>query len=433
MNLQEIKNLEREEFIKRDKELCFIPSEGFPTEDILQAQSSIFSLKYAEGRKNARYYAGCENIDKMVDLCEQHALTMFNAKEEYSACCEFHSGTNANLAIYGAILDKDDTVLSMSVENGAHISHGHKLSFLGKYHNVIQYGLDDKGFIDYKQVEELALRHKPKLIICGCSAYSRIIDFKKFKEIADRVCAYLMADIAHITSLVICGLHPSPVGLADFISFTTHKMLNCPRGGVVLYKKQFEKDITRGLIPFSSGGPLENMVYAKLVGFNNILNNMDKFKQYTQQIINNSKCMEKVFKENNIPIISNGTDNHLLLLDLSNYSICGRDMAKLLEECGIICNCNAIPNDKKGFFKTSGIRLGTPFVTARGLTTEYIEDVAKAMSDLINLYKDNKTPDENTLYECKLCLKMLVNSITALFPMKNIYPKIYKRLFEDEV
>lgn len=429
MDLEQIKDLERKEFNKRDKELCLIPSEGLPSEYVLEAQSSIFSLKYAEGRSRKRYYCGCEIVDEMVDKCEENILKIFNAEWEYNACCELHSGTSANLAIYGAILDKDDVILSMSVDAGSHISHNHKLSFIGKYHNVISYGLDNNGIIDYNQIEKLALKHKPKLIIAGISAYSREIDFKRIKEIANKVGAYTMADIAHITSLVACGLHQSPIDYSyDFISFTTHKMLNGPRGAVVLYKKQFEKDFTRGLIPFSSGGPLENMVYAKLVRFNEIINNIDGFKKYVFKIKENAKAMSDTFIKNGIKIVSGGTDNHLMLLDLSDFDKSGRDIANMLEECGIICNCNSIPNDPKGFFKTSGIRLGTPFITARGLTETHCTQIAQAISDLLIAIRDGK--DISTHKEC---LTKMVQDITSELPLKNIYPNRYKYLFEKEV
>lgn len=413
------KDLERKEFIKRDTELCLIPSEGLTSENVLEAQSSMFSLKYAEGRKHKRYYAGCGVVDQMVEECENAVLELFGATDEYNSCVEFHSGTSANLAIYGALLNQGDTVLSMSTDMGGHISHGHPLSLLGKYHNVIQYGLTEDGFIDYGQVAKLALEHKPKLIICGSSAYSRVIDFKLFKEIADKVGAKLMADIAHITSLVITGEHPSPVGLADVISFTTHKMLNSARGGVVLYKKELEKDITRGLIPFSSGGPLENMVYAKLVGFYNIKNNYNNFVNYTKQIKLNAKTMEEEFKRRDIPMVSGGTDNHLLLLDLSKFYRSGREYATLLEELGVICNCNAIPNDPKGFFKTSGIRLGTPNITARGFNEKDTRDLAEVLAEKI-------------MYP-QLCLELSqkVKYLTNKYPLKNIYPHRYQYLFGD--
>lgn len=430
MNFEQLKDLERAEFTKRDKELCLIPSEGMPSESVLEAQSSIFSLKYAEGRSHKRYYCGCEIVDEMVDKCEENILKIFNAEWEYNACCELHSGTNANIAIYGAILNPNDTILAPDVSSMGHISHSHKLSFIGKYHNVISYGLDDNGIIDYNQIEKLALEHKPKLIIAGISAYSREIDFKRIKEIANKVGAYTMADIAHITSLVACGLHQSPIDYGyDFISFTTHKMLNGPRGAVVLYKKEFEKDFTRGLIPFSSGGPLENMVYAKLVRFDEIINNIDGFKKYVFKIKENAKAMADTFIKNGIKIVSGGTDNHLMLLDLSDFDKSGRDIANMLEECGIICNCNSIPNDPKGFFKTSGIRLGTPFITARGLDEIDCKELAQTISNLLLAIRDG---DNNSIDTYKNSLAGIVRNITNELPLKNIYPNRYKYLFEGK-
>lgn len=432
MNLQEIKKLEQEEFIKRDSELCLIPSEGFPSEDVLNACSSIYSLKYAEGRVGKRYYCGCTEFDKMEKMCEESILKLFNAENKYNACVQPHSGSQANMIVYGALLQPNDTILSMDTASGSHISHNHCLSFLGKYHNIISYGLDKNGCINYEELRELALKHKPKLIIAGISAYSRQIDFKKIKEIADEVNAYTLADCAHITSLIVSGLHQNPVDY-DYtcVTMTTHKMLNGPRGGVVLYKKELEKDITRGLIPFCQGGPLGNIIYSKLTCFNNILNNIEAFNEYSMQILKNSKAMCKTFLENEIPIVSNGTDNHLMLIDLSNnFNISGRKLSLILEQCGIICNCNTVPNDKRSFFETSGIRVGAPFLTARGLKEEDFEHIALHISELINLYKDNNAPDEITLDECKVKLKSCVEYYCKKFPLRNFYPNRYKYLFD---
>lgn len=432
MDLKEIKELEKQEFIKRDKELCLIASEGLPPEDVLEAQSSIFSLKYAEGRANKRYYCGCETIDEMEKLGEQKLLQLFNATEDYSATIQPHSGSQANMIVYGAILEPNDVILSMDVSSGSHISHNHPLSFIGKYHQVISYGLDDDGIIDYKQVEELALKHKPKLIIVGCSAYSNKIDYKRFKEIADKVNAYTMADIAHITSLVVTGLHDNPIKYNyDFITMTTHKMLNCCRGGCVIYKKSFERQITRGIIPFCQGGPLGNMMYAKLVGFNNILENMDKFKEYTLNIIKNATDMAETFIKNGIPLVSAGTDNHLMLIDLTKgFSISGRQLSKIFEDCGVICNCNTVPNDKRSFLETSGIRLGTQFITARGIKEE-CKVLATYMANIISLYKDNSTPDNQTLEKHKKVLHDYVDLLCEKYPLAKIYPKTAKRLTEQ--
>lgn len=429
MYLHEIKQLEREEFIKRNNELCLIASEGFPSEEVLEAQSSIFSLKYAEGRINKRYYCGCEMFDKMESECEQALLKLFNAPENYNALIQCHSGTQANMICYGAILEPNDTVLAPDVKEGfSHISHSHPLSFIGKYHNVITYG-SKNGFINYDEIEELALKHKPKLIIIGFSAYSRIIDYKRVKEIANKINAYTLADIAHISLLVAMRQHPSPLDCGfDFISSTTHKMLNGSRGGVLMYKKEFEKQVTRGLIPFSQGGPLGNMIYGKLVCFKEA--NSEKGISLAKQIIKNSKVMAEVFIKNGISIVSGGTDNHLILIDLTDeFNISGKKLSEDFEKCGLILNCNSLPNDKRSFMETSGLRIGTQFITRRGLNQEECKKIAQYMSNIILLYKDNKTPDDDTLQEYKNKLKIYIEDCCKKYPLKNFYPKMYNRLF----
>ena len=429
MDLQEIKKLEKEEFIKRDKELCLIPSEGFPSEDVLWACKSVFSLKYAEGFAHKRYYCGCETIDKMEELCQELCLELFNAKDEYNACVQPHSGSNANIIAYGAILEPNDTVLSMETSQGAHISHNHPLSFISKYHNVISYGLDENGFIDYEQVEKLALEHKPKLIICGTSAYPRNIDFIKFKDIANKCGAYLMADIAHITTLVAKKQHMTPVGKADIITFTTHKMLNGPRGGCILYKKELDKQIKRSVIPFSQGGPLENIIYSKLIAFNEML--QSNSWEYANQIVKNADVMAKTFIKNGIKLTTNGTDNHLMVIDLSDdFQISGRKLSEIFEKCGVITNCNTVPNDRRSFFETSGVRVGTPFLTKRGLKEEDFIHIADHMSDIIKLYKYNENPNKDELESKMEALKSCVEYYSKLYPLKNFYPKTYKELFE---
>ena len=429
----ELKDLEKQEFIKRNSELCLIASEGFPSEEVLEAQSSIFSVKYAEGRKGNRYYSGCEVYDKMEKECENKLLQLFNAPENYNACVQPHSGSQANMIVYGAILQPNDVILSMDTKQGSHISHNHKLSFLGRYHKIISYGLDNDGIIDYKQVEELALKHKPKLIIVGCSAYSQKINYKKFKEIADKIGAYIMADIAHITSLIITNLHDNPLNYDyDFVTMTTHKMLNGPRGGCVIYKRDFEKQITRGVIPFCQGGPLGGMMYSKLICFNNILNNMNDFKKYTDNIVKSANLMAETFKNNDIPVVSNGTQNHLMLLDLSSFFCSGKEMAETLEECGVICNCNAIPNDKRSFLETSGIRIGTPNIITRGITVEECGKLAQLMSNLIRQYKIAGYSLGN-IFEIKKELSDYVKYLTEKNNLKFIYPQMYNRLFNDEV
>ena len=396
MSTKNILDLEKQEFINRDKELCLIPSVGFPPENVLEAQGSIMAVQYAEGRKHARYYAGCKTIDEMVETCENMALQLFNTQDEYNACVEFHSGTSANMAIYGALLNQGDTVLSMSTDLGGHISHGHPLSFLGKYHNVVQYGLTDDGYIDYQQVEDLAIKHKPKLIICGCSAYSRIVDFKRFKEIADKVGAKLMADIAHITSLVITGEHPSPVGLADVISFTTHKMLNSARGGVVLYKKELEKAITRGLIPFSSGGPLENIIAAKAVCFKEAMSK--EFKDYIHQVKLNTKEFADTLQS--YGVYCSNSDNHLMYIDTyKSFNMTGKDAQEALSEIDITVNKNMLPHDKLSPALTSGIRIGFAALTTRGCTEYIAHKLASIIFTYLKMYNYLESSGEIKKYK----------------------------------
>lgn len=429
MNLQEIKELEKKEFNKRDKELCLIASEGFPSEEVLEAQSSIFSLKYAEGRANKRYYCGCEVFDKMEKECEQALLQLFNAPENYNALIQCHSGTQANMICYGAILEPNDTVLAPDVKEGfSHISHSHPLSFIGKYHNVITYG-SENGFINYDEIEELAFKYKPKLIIIGFSAYSRIVEYKRVKEIADKINAYTLADIAHISLLVATKQHPSPLDCGfDFISSTTHKMLNGSRGGVLMYKKEFEKQVTRGLIPFSQGGPLGNMIYGKLVCFKEA--NSEKGISLAKQIVKNAKAMAEVFIKNGIFIVSGGTDNHLILIDLTEgFNISGKKLSEDFEKCGLILNCNSLPNDKRSFMQTSGIRIGTQFITTRGLKEDDCKNIATCMSDIILLYKNNQTPDDKILLEKESKLIDLVKYYCNKYPLKDMYPKMYNKLF----
>lgn len=429
MDIQ-IKELEKQEFNKRDKELCLIASEGFPSEHVLDAQSSIFSLKYAEGRADKRYYCGCEIFDKMEKMCEQELLKLFNAPEDYNALVQPHSGTQANMIVYGAILKPNDVILAPDVKDGfSHISHSHPLSFIGKYHNVITYG-SKNGFINYEEIEELALKHNPKLIIIGFSAYSRTIDYKRVKNIADKVKAYTLADIAHISLLVATGIHPSPLNCGfDFVSSTTHKMLNGSRGGILMYKKEFGKDITRGLIPFVQGGPLGNMILGKLACFKEM--NSKKGLELAKKIIKNANTMSQVFIQNNIDIVSGGTDNHLMIIDLTkDFAVSGKQLSLIFEDCGLILNCNSLPNDKRSFMETSGLRIGVQFITRRGLNPEECSELAQYMSDIILLYKDGKTPNDEILQKHKNKLRVYVEDCCKKYPLRDFYPKMYNELFE---
>lgn len=422
-----IKELERKEFIKRDKELCLIPSEGFPSEDVLNACGSVFGLKYAEGRSGHRYYCGCEIVDEMESLCEKELLKLFKATKEYKACVQPHSGTQANMIVYGSFLQPNDVILAPDVKEAfGHVSHSSELSFLSKYHKVITYG-SKNGYIDYEQIEKLAKEYKPKLIIAGGSAYSRVINYERIKLIADSVNARTMADIAHISLLVAHNEHPSPIIYNyDYITSTTHKMLNGSRGGVIIYKEQYEKEITRGIIPFCQGGPLENMIYGKLVCFKEM--NSEYGKKLAKQIKINAKIMSEVFIQNGIKIVSGGTDNHLMLIDLTNKEITGKELAEIFEECGVITNCNSLPGDKRSFFKTSGVRLGTPFITKRGLTENEVKDLAQGMANIVKLYSECKIPDTQTLKSQKDNLIKIVLNICENHPLRDFYPNRYKYL-----
>ena len=425
--MEDLKQLEYREFQKRDNELCMIASENYPSEDILDANGSIFACKYSEGMPFKRYYQGCEVIDEMEQMCIDECLKLFKAQDEYYANVQPNSGCSANLIVYNAVLQPDETVLSMDVSAGGHISHSSNKSFLAKYHNVVTYGVNDESWLDYDEIERIALECKPKLIICGASNYSRIIDFKRFKEIADKVGAYLMADIAHISMLVAHGQHPTPVGLADFITFTTHKTMRSTRGGCIIYKKEFDKQIRLSTIPSLFGGALQNHVYAKLVGF--VEAQKPETKLYAQQIIDNAHALASAFLDNGIPLVSGGTDNHLMTVDLTNYNISGKQLAVLLEQCGIIVNCNAVPNDKRSFLETSGIRIGVPAVTTRGLDVVEVYRIGSMISDIIKTFYKMDGSDDTLNF--KLALHDYVDELVEKYPLSNIYPKRAKEAYEN--
>lgn len=420
----DFKDLERAEFEKRNNELCLIASENYPSEAVLEASGSIFQCKYAEGFPNKRYYQGCSIVDNMEQLCIEKCLELFNAKEDYYANVQPNSGSSANMIVYNAILNSNDTILSMDTSAGGHISHGHPKSFLAKYFNVVTYGVNNDGWLDYDNIEKLAIENKPKLIICGASNYSREIDFKRFKEIADKVEAYLMADIAHISLLVAKGLHQSPVGFADFITSTTHKQLAGPRGAFIIYKKEFDKQIKLSTIPGLFGGPLEHQIYAKLVCFEENLKNEAKIK--AEKIIKYAKIFEDVFNKNGIELLTNGTDNHLMTINLTKFNISGKKFAELLEECGIIVNCNAIPNDKRSFLETSGIRLGVPAIVTRGVEENVCFNIAYYIAQiLIDIQKN----DDIKLKKDKDLLKNVVKYSTESYKLSDIYKNMYKKLY----
>ncbi len=360
---------------KRNIEL--IASENIVSEGVLAAAGTILTNKYAEGYPAHRYYGGCEEVDKVEALAIERAKKLFGAEH---ANVQPHCGASANLAVFFAFLQPGDTVMGMNLAHGGHLSHGSPVNISGKYFNVVPYGVDDDTHrIDYEKMEQIALDCQPKMIVVGASAYSRVIDFKRCREIADKVGAILMVDMAHIAGLVAAGQHPSPVPYADVVTTTTHKTLRGPRGGLILCKEQHAKLIDKAIFPGTQGGPLEHIIAAKAVAFGEALT--DEFKQYQAQIIKNAKALESALKEEGFDLVSGGTDNHLILIDLRSMGVTGKELEHNLDEVHITVNKNAIPNDPQKPFVTSGIRVGTPAVTSRG----FKEDDMKVIAKLIKL------------------------------------------------
>lgn len=383
---QNLENFDPEVFghlndeIKRQEEhIELIASENFVSKAVLETMGTELTNKYAEGYPGKRYYGGCEHVDKIEQLAIDRLKELFNADH---ANVQPHCGANANIAVYVAVLKPGDTVLGMRLTEGGHLTHGSPVNMSGKFYNFVDYGVDpETETIDYENVRELALKHKPKLIVAGASAYPRVIDFKKFREIADEVGAYLMVDMAHIAGLVATGDHPSPVPYADFVTTTTHKTLRGPRGGAILCKEEHKKLLDKSVFPGFQGGPLEHIIAAKAVCFKEDL--QPEFKEYTHQILKNAKSMEKVFLDNDVRLVSGGTDNHLLLIDCRSFEMTGKEAEALLSEVNITTNKNTIPNDPETPFVTSGIRIGTPAITTRGLKEEEASKVAEFMLDAL--------------------------------------------------
>ena len=377
------KAIENELGRQRDK-IELIASENFVSRAVLEAQGSIMTNKYAEGYPNRRYYGGCEYVDVAEDLARDRAKELFDAEH---ANVQPHSGSQANMAVYMAILEPGDTILGMSLDHGGHLTHGSPVNFSGTLYNIEAYGVDPKtGMIDYEEVRQKALESKPKLVLAGASAYSRSIDFAKFKEIADEVGAYFMVDMAHIAGLVAAGLHQNPVPYADFVTTTTHKTLRGPRGGMILCKKKFAKKVDKLIFPGIQGGPLMHVIAAKAVAFKEALE--PEFKEYGKKVIENAKALGKALNERGIDIVSDGTDNHLLLIDLRNKDLTGKDVEHALDEVGITTNKNTVPDDPQSPFVTSGIRIGTPAMTTRGLGTEEMKEIANMIADVIENMDD---------------------------------------------
>ena len=362
----QVGNAVKAEYDRQRRNIELIASENFVSEAVLAAASSVLTNKYAEGYPGKRYYGGCECVDVVENIARDRAKALFGADH---VNVQPHSGASANYAVYQALCNVGDTVLGMNLDNGGHLTHGSPVNFSGLNYNIVPYGVDPKTHrIDYDQVRDLAKQHKPKMIIAGASAYPRIIDFKAFREIADEVGAYLFVDMAHIAGLVAAGLHPSPVPYADVVTTTTHKTLRGPRGGVILCKEEHAKKIDKAIFPGSQGGPLMHIITAKAVAFGEAMK--PEFKTYQEQILKNAKVLAQSLMDAGVQLVSGGTDNHLMLVDLRPANITGKEMEKRLDQVNITVNKNTIPDDPQSPFVTSGIRVGVPAATSRGLREE---------------------------------------------------------------
>ncbi|WP_064091937.1 serine hydroxymethyltransferase [Rossellomorea aquimaris] len=366
----------QDELERQRTKIELIASENFVSEAVMEAQGSVLTNKYAEGYPGRRYYGGCEHVDVAENLARDRAKELFGAEH---ANVQPHSGAQANMAVYFTILEQGDTVLGMNLSHGGHLTHGSSVNFSGIQYNFVEYGVDDeKHLINYEDVRQKALEHKPKLIVAGASAYPRKIDFAKFREIADEVGAYLMVDMAHIAGLVAAGLHQNPVPYADFVTTTTHKTLRGPRGGMILCKEEFAKKIDKSIFPGLQGGPLMHVISAKAVAFGEAL--QDSFKEYAQNIIDNAARLGEGLVKEGINLVSGGSDNHLLLIDLRSLGLTGKIAEKVLDEIGITVNKNTIPFDPESPFVTSGVRIGTAAVTSRGFGLEDMDEIASIMA-----------------------------------------------------
>ncbi len=384
---EEIYDSIQREIGRQNRNIELIASENFVSKAVLEAMGSQLTNKYAEGYPNKRYYGGCEFVDEVETLAIDRLKKLFNAEH---ANVQPHSGSSANIAVYFAFLNPGDKILGMNLSEGGHLTHGSPVNFSGKQYEIIPYGVDkETETIDYDKLREIAVKEKPKMIIAGASAYSRIIDFKKFREIADEVGAILMVDMAHIAGLIAAGLHPNPVGYADVVTTTTHKTLRGPRGGAILCKKEHAKKIDKAIFPGTQGGPLMHIIAAKAVSFKEALE--DDFKEYQKQVIKNAKALAEEFTKRDFRIVSGGTDNHLMLLDLRSKNITGKEAEALLDEINITVNKNTIPDDPESPFVTSGIRVGTPAITTRGYKEEDMSELADIINDTILKKQDHET------------------------------------------
>ncbi len=392
------------EFERQNSHIELIASENWVSPAVMSAMGSVMTNKYAEGYPGKRYYGGCECVDVVEDLARERAKKLFG--------CDYvnvqpHSGAQANMAVQFAILKPGDTVMGMNLDHGGHLTHGSPVNFSGHYFHIVPYGVNDEGFIDYENVMKIAMECKPKMIIAGASAYARAIDFKKFREIADACGAVLMVDMAHIAGLVAAGVHESPIPYADVVTTTTHKTLRGPRGGMILCNQEAAEkyNFNKAIFPGIQGGPLMHVIAAKAVCFQEAL--QPEFKEYQRNVAANAQALCKGLQNRGIKIVSDGTDNHLMLVDLTPYQLTGKEMEKILDSVNITCNKNTIPNDPKSPFVTSGIRIGTPAVTSRGMNAEDMDRIAEAIAMMI---KEGEAKAEEA--------KAIVKSLTEKYPLK---------------
>lgn len=382
----EIRDVIQKEIERQQQHIELIASENFVSKEVMEAMGSQLTNKYAEGYPGKRYYGGCEIVDIAENIARDRLKELFGAEH---ANVQPHSGSNANLGVYFAFLKPGDKVLGMNLSQGGHLTHGSPVNISGTYYNFIEYGVDkETEIIDYEEVRKIALREKPKMIVAGASAYAREIDFKKFREIADEVDAYLMVDMAHIAGLVAAGLHDNPVPHAHFVTTTTHKTLRGPRGGAILCKKEYAKKIDKAIFPGIQGGPLMHIIAAKAVSFGEALK--PEFKEYQKQIIANAKALAEALKENGFRLVTDGTDNHLILIDVRTKGLTGKKAETLLEEVRVATNKNTIPFDPESPFVTSGIRIGTPAVTTRGMKEEDMKEIASIITMALDENEDRE-------------------------------------------
>lgn len=405
MHLENIKKTDaevaqyiEEELKRQQTTIELIASENFTSPAVMEACGTVLTNKYSEGKPHKRYYNGCEVIDKIEELAQKRACELFGMAH---ANVQPHAGAQANMAVFLAVLKPGDKVLGMDLSNGGHLSHGSPVNFSGMYFDVKSYGVDENGNIDYEDVRKMALEHKPKLIICGASNYSKVIDFKKFREIADEVGAYLLADIAHIAGLVAGGVHPSPAGYAHFVTTTTHKTLRGPRGGIIMCDEEFALQIDKAVFPGTQGGPLEHIIAGKAVALKEAM--QPEFKEYARQIVKNAKALAQGLLDEGLDIVGGMTENHLMTLDLRKTGKTGKDMANVLERVGITANKNTVPNDPQSPFVTSGIRLGSAAMTTRGFKEDDMREVARIIAEAIKNSDNEEVLDKLRKDSLKLC------------------------------